>query len=439
MNRDPARHLYNLITQLEPSLAEPAAGPLERLISRQEAGEALIVAIVGPSGVGKSELVNRIAGTRVVTAGPLRPTTAAISVWGDVAFYYLPGARATAAPPLDRVALVDIPAAEHFPEAVARALDLVDVAILVVSADRYADAVVVPHLAAIEDRGVPFRVVLSSVGADAKDLGAIAADVEEKLGAPVAATMTGSVDSVRSFLDDLARMQDELIDQRDRGAAEFAGVRALAVAEALEGSMDEARDAFEKAGEALTAIRVDRESLAAVSSLDWGEAVDEIGELVEAASDEAIDAFRGSIIDNAAAVAVVDRSVESLPGVDLAPIEDWGRAAEEQAVASVNLRWLHWGRVRAVRDELWRLALDFSLRPSKKVRRALRDRLPDLRIDRSDALAVAMREAGGARTAAVVSALDPDAAVSPDDVRVAAEALRAAGRQSDEFQAGPDA
>ena len=118
--------LHALLSDIAPELAEPALQPLERLVARGSAGDALIVAIVGPSGVGKSELINLLASSRVVTAGPLRPTTTEIAVWGDIADTYLPGRRVPGPNRPDRVVLIDTPPAEHYPDTIAGLLHLVD-------------------------------------------------------------------------------------------------------------------------------------------------------------------------------------------------------------------------------------------------------------------------------------------------------------------------
>jgi hypothetical protein len=53
MDRQRAEQLHALLSEVEPEIAEPALRPLERLLARESAGEALIVAVVGTSGVGK--------------------------------------------------------------------------------------------------------------------------------------------------------------------------------------------------------------------------------------------------------------------------------------------------------------------------------------------------------------------------------------------------
>ena len=141
MDRQRAEQLYALLSEVEPELAEPALQPLERLLTREGAGDALIVAVVGTSGVGKSELINLLAGTRVVTAGPLRPTTTEIAVWGDIADTYLPGRRVPGPNRPDRVVLIDTPPAEHYPDTIAGLLHRVDAVLFVISPDRYADAI----------------------------------------------------------------------------------------------------------------------------------------------------------------------------------------------------------------------------------------------------------------------------------------------------------
>jgi hypothetical protein len=76
---------------------------------------------------------------------------------------------------------------------------------------------------------------------------------------------------------------------------------------------------------------------------------------------------------------------------------------------------------------LWRLSIDFGRRPTKKVRKALRDRIPDLRIERNASFVEAIRLAGSARIDAFRARLDPLGGVSPESVREAAMALASGG------------
>jgi hypothetical protein len=76
---------------------------------------------------------------------------------------------------------------------------------------------------------------------------------------------------------------------------------------------------------------------------------------------------------------------------------------------------------------MWRLSIDFERRPSARFRKALGDRVPDLRIDSRAALTVALGTAVNDRISAFIARLDPYAVVTPDDIVAAADALAEAG------------
>ncbi len=427
MDRQPAQQLHALLSALDPSLAEPALQALERLVARPGAGDALIVAIVGASGVGKSEIVNALAGARVVTAGPLRPTTTEIAVWGDVAASYLPGTRVSDPEPLHDVALVDTPAAEHYPEAVTNVLDLVDAVMLVTSPERYADAVTATLLVAIRERGLPMMVVLSVGPRDPSGFEELVEDAQLKLGSPVDVIVGRDADPLKLLLNDMARNRDDLIEQRDRAAATRNWMRARDVAGVLEEHVVASRIVVGKADEAFARARVDRRQLAATADGTWDAAAPAIAAMTADATDRAISELAADVAaEDVFSRAVADAAV-SLPSIDQGPIDDWHRSTTDLALASIKRRRIHPLRSRTVREEMWKLSVDFDRRPPKRVRKALREQLPELRFDQGAALTVALCDAGSARIAAFRTGLDPSSRVSPAELRAAADAVAMTG------------
>jgi len=426
MEHQAAQELSSVLSRIDRKLAEPATRPLERLVARPDEADSLIVAFVGPSGVGKSTLMNRLSGERVVTTGPLRPTTTGVTVWGDVSESYLPGKRASGPNLPDRLVLVDTPAPEHYPEAIAEVLDRVDVAILVVSPDRYADGVTAESMAAIAERGIPTRVVLS-VGATGHASDELISDASAKLGVPVDLVVVDDTAPLLGLLKTMVDGRDELIRRRDEGAAVYAAIRASGVADRFAAKASEAAVVVDHARESFEQTPVDRRRLAATASHEWDVAAQEIISACRAAADDAIDAVATAVAHDDVASAVVASASVSLPEIDRRPIDGWHQTTTATAIRSVRHRHLHPRRWRAVRADMWRLSIDFDRRPSKRVRKALGGRLPDLRFASGQSLMDATVVAAAYRKSAFIAGLDPYASVTPDEIRSAADALSAAG------------
>jgi hypothetical protein len=116
-----------------------------------------------------------------------------------------------------------------------------------------------------------------------------------------------------------------------------------------------------------------------------------------------------------------------LPEIDPHPIDEWHQVTDDVGRREIKRRWLHPRRAHTVRDQLWRLSIDFGRRPTKKVRKALRDRIPDLRIERNEAFVEAIRLAGSARISAFRARIDPLWGLSVDSIRDAAMAFADGG------------
>lgn len=138
----------------------------------------LIVAFAGPTGSGKSTLINSLSGLRVSETGPIRPTTKGPVVLASEehapSFADISGINCDVvvgrAPILSRFALVDAPdidstSTEHRIDAEVL-IDNADVVVYVTSALRYADLVPWEVLRRALARGAPVIHVLNRVGAD---------------------------------------------------------------------------------------------------------------------------------------------------------------------------------------------------------------------------------------------------------------------------------
>ena len=432
MDRQRAEQLHSLLSEIEPELAEPVLQPLERLVRRESAGDALIVAVVGTSGVGKSELINLLAGSRVVTAGPLRPTTTEIAVWGDIADTYVPGRRVPGANRPDRVVMIDTPPAEHYPDTIAGLLHLVDAVLFVTSPDRYADAITATLLETVRERGIPTRVVLSMVGPPPSDANRMIRDAEHKLGIEIDAVIAQDVGPLRAVLTEMVAVRDAIVARRDRAAALLVAERAEEVVATLGIRAEEAQALVDRADAAFARAGINRLELASAADLEWSDAALEITRLARAATDRAVALWTAGVVGDGIAP---DREIDPgrwLPEIDQRPIDDWHQATVDVGRRAIKRRWLHRRRSRAVRDQLWRLSIDFGRRPTKKVRKALRDRIPDLRIERNAAFVEAIRLAGSARIDAFLARLDPLGGVMPEAIRDAATELAAGGSRGAE-------
>lgn len=146
------------------------------LIPRLEQPEApLVVVFAGPTGSGKSTLVNSLTGLDLTVAGAIRPTTARpLVLAGDLAHGEAAKGDGEAqvvvggAPVLEHMTFVDTPdidstSTQH--RVIAESfIDRADIVIFVVSASRYADAVPWEILRRATSRGATVIPVVNRLG-----------------------------------------------------------------------------------------------------------------------------------------------------------------------------------------------------------------------------------------------------------------------------------
>ena len=177
-------------------LQREVAGQLDDyVLPRMRRLDAPLLAVVGgPTGAGKSTLVNSLVGRRVSAAGVLRPTTrsAVLAHHPDDAAWFeeqrvLPGLRRTSSGSADPTALQLVPS-EGIPAGLAvldapdidsvvtqnrelatQLLAAADMWVFVTTAARYADAVPWEFLRAAVTRGTAVAVVLDRVPPEAMD------------------------------------------------------------------------------------------------------------------------------------------------------------------------------------------------------------------------------------------------------------------------------
>ncbi len=225
----------------------------------------LIVLLLGPTGAGKSSLLNAIAGAEVSKAGVLRPTTREAVLYASEsdAKHILSGDRlrliagdriihVPAPESSSGVAVIDAPDIDSVErdnrELADVLLEVSDLCVFVTTATRYADLVPWQVLRRAQERGLPLVVLLNRVPGDARDRDVVLADARRLLSEAgmneadetldLIAVTEGDVDpnvnglareTVRPLLDRIAQLTTESEERRNVAMDALAGaVRGLA-------------------------------------------------------------------------------------------------------------------------------------------------------------------------------------------------------------------
>jgi energy-coupling factor transporter ATP-binding protein EcfA2 len=225
----------------------------------------LIVLLLGPTGAGKSSLLNTIAGAEVSKAGVLRPTTREAVLYASEsdAKHILSGDRlrliagdrlihVPAPESSSGVAVIDAPDIDSVErdnrELADILLEVSDLCVFVTTATRYADLVPWQVLRRAQERGLPLVVLLNRVPGDARDRDVVLADALRLLSEAgmneadetldLIAVTEGDVDpnvnglareTVRPLLDRITQLTTESEERRGVAMDALAGaVRGLA-------------------------------------------------------------------------------------------------------------------------------------------------------------------------------------------------------------------
>jgi len=223
----------------------------------------LLVLLLGPTGAGKSSLLNTIAGSEVSKAGVLRPTTRDAVLYASESDSHriLASSRlaaiakerlklAAAPASSDGVAVIDAPDIDSVERDNRELADVLvetsDLCVFVTTATRYADLVPWEVLRRVRERGLPLVVVLNRVPTDEHDRATVVADTKRLFGLAGTPSAQEPMDlividegDVEPDLSGLAREKTrpllERIERLTAEADEHRAVATLALAGALKG------------------------------------------------------------------------------------------------------------------------------------------------------------------------------------------------------------
>jgi GTPase SAR1 family protein len=173
----------------------------------------LLVLLLGPTGAGKSSLLNTIAGAEVSQVSVLRPTTRDAVLYASESDSHriLASSRlaaiakerlklAAAPASSDGVAVIDAPDIDSVERDNRELADVMvetsDLCVFVTTATRYADLVPWEVLRRVRERGLPLVVVLNRVPADEHDRATVVADAQRLLGQAGTPSAQGPMDLI---------------------------------------------------------------------------------------------------------------------------------------------------------------------------------------------------------------------------------------------------
>lgn len=424
----------------------------EYLVPRLEEPEAPVVAaVIGPSGTGKSTIVNSLANDRISEVGPLRPTTRTPVLWAHRNHgnrywsEFVARVRDRVGSSVEVVigddeltadlTIIDTPPSEYVAPSGRRpavdALALADLCVFVTSPSRYADISAWEFLREIRWRGVPMLFVLNRLPSDRDEASALLNDFAARLHnnglllEPDAAMVFGVSEAVgdrwHGGLDPSAvgGLRNELgavsntgyrntlismtayttgrnvVDRCEVLADEFANVREISA------ELDaEVGHAYENQVAEIIRMVADGSLHDMARHKSWSEAAVDLTAIVTRRAGVAAQETANSWLEHETGRALLQgkgtslwRHTEDTSWDVQGRLEEWQERLAEVAIRNVKSGSLRPRAAVRLAARAWPLVVDPSLKPPRAVRRKLKGSLPSFIESAQESLSVVVGEA----------------------------------------------
>jgi hypothetical protein len=381
----------------------------------------IAIVLVGSTGVGKSHLVNLIAGVDIAPVGVLRPTTTEVVTAGSSGpavvdraseYVYVPSMPAG-------IAVVDTPAWTADRPAVIAALSNADVGVIVVSPSRYADATSAELWVALQ--AVPSRIViLNRLRGTESEQGEIVASVREQFD-EANVLVFNEMGAVGNLVEELL---ERALDHRSRDAG--AAIARAAAAKAGRYLAGVATAGSVDLGILAAAIGRSAPSSTPRRSMTvretWPETESDLVEAIAASVGE----LDHAIVDSGGK-AVGARVLRAMDAWQSSEVEDalshWQVEVAARFRSNATIRWRRRSTEQMIDRESWKVGVNPSVQVSNRVRRAMRSNLDPVTVQSHDLLISIFSEAIDQRRAEWQATVADAASFKPGMLFVAAQAL----------------
>lgn len=407
-----------MLTADEAKVLDDAIVSLEALASME--GRDSLVAVVGPSGVGKSYLVNLLAGEEASATGVVRPTTGAPVFVGSPPPEGLEGVHVPAAGLPRSVTVVDTPAWEHRRRVVEAVLSLADGVVLVLSPARYADRTVAELVGALP--AVPRLVILNRLDVQGPARTELIRDVERTF-APFLSVDEGDTEVLGHGWRDFAAS----LPPRDGARLRVLRVSAASGARRIAGAVTER--SIELGSLASIVEGVDPPAVDAVRSVGpgWEATLADLVDSVDAAHRR----FDEAVL-SAAEGDMTERVHARLPRWDQSVFEAgadrWRQGVEATFTDRAKVRWRRSAAVALISRSAWRVGVNPRAPVPARLRRVMGERLDPTIAESAASLDRLIADAVGERMRVWREAVAEMGAYAPGELLAAADRLVEDGR-----------